>query len=140
MYFFLWGGGKELFSVPYYNGTQKKVVFSTIYKVYYFQQSCPLSYYEEWENLAAKRTNHSFRDTEIPKGERHPRTLNLKTTAKPDTSKLQDLTLKGTELGERNCKTTRTKTAKIKQMYEVEQSTYAKLKAAKKGFERKNIS
>ena len=62
------------------------------------------------------------------------------TTAKPDTSKLQDLTLKGTELGERNCKTTRTKTAKIKQMYEVEQSTYAKLKAAKKGFERKNIS
>ena len=33
--FFLWGGGKELFSIPYYNGTEKKVVFSTIYKVYY---------------------------------------------------------------------------------------------------------
>ena len=61
-------------------------------------------------------------------------------TAKPETSKLQDLAFKGTEPGERNCKTTRTKTAKVKQMYEVEQSTYAKLKAAKKEFEKKNIS
>lgn len=137
--FFLWGGGKELFSIPYYNGTEKKVVFSTIYKVYYLQQSCPLSYYKEWENLAAKRTNHSFRDTEIPKGERHPRTPNLKPTAKPETSKLQDLALKGTGLGERNCKTTRTETAKVKQMYEV--SEYLRqMKSSKKGVrEKKHI-
>ena len=106
LYFFSWGGGEELFSIPCYNGTEKRVVFSTIYKVYDLQQSCPLSYYKEWEKLAAKRTNHSLRDTEIPKGERHPRTPNLITTVKPETSKLKDLTLKGAELNERNCKTT----------------------------------
>ena len=72
VFFHLWGGGKELFSIPCYNGTEKKVAFSTIYKVYNLQQSCPLSSYKEWENLAAKRTNHTFRDNEIPKGERHP--------------------------------------------------------------------
>ena len=60
------------------------------------------------------------------KGRETPRTPNLKTTAKPETSKLKDLTLKGTEGGERNCETTRTKSAKVKQMYEVEQGTYAK--------------
>lgn len=85
-----------------------------------------------------------MRDTEIPKGERHPRTPNLITTVKPETSKLKDLTLKGTELNERNCKTTdkirRPPLVKIKQMYEVEQSTYAKLKQPKRGLREKNIS
>ena len=72
VFFYLWGGGKELFSIPCYNGTEKKVAFSTIYKVYNLRQSYPLSSYKEWENLADKRTNHTFRDNEITKGERHP--------------------------------------------------------------------
>lgn len=87
MYFFyLWGGGKELF-----------YIFSNFSETMKYQRE---------------------RET--------PRTPDLKTTAKPETSKLKDLALKGTERGKRNCETTRTKTAKVKQMYEVERGTSAK--------------
>lgn len=74
--------------------------------------------------------------SETLKYQRERDTRGHPTSKQPPNLRPQNYTLKGTELDERNCKTTRTKTFKVKQMYEVGQSTNATLKAAKKASSR----